>query len=302
MGIAAEMANQGDSSDAYRSLLGSFVPRRSLLEALDVSSQSNTPQRLGLRGGLFEPRPPTRPFGLLGDLRTTSPPAPTLGLLRGLAPDVVPAPVPTKRRSFFSFHYADVMPVNNVRNSGEFKSPSQTSGRGVEGFYDASLWESRKRAGPEAIKSLIRNGVHNTSAVCVLAGSETWSRRWVRYEIAQAIVDGRGLLTVHINGLRHHKLRVPHARGPNPLDYMAVGAVAHASNGPKYHLFEFRNGGWYRYEDYMSAVDLPRWLARPPQGYVRRLSTAAAEYDYVAQSGYQNIGPWIDAAAAQAFR
>jgi MTH538 TIR-like domain (DUF1863) len=163
------MANQGDSSDAYRSLFGSLVPRRSLLEELDPANRSNPPQRSGLLGGLLGSPPPARPFGLLGDLGATSPPTHSLGLLGRLSPEVVPAPAPTKRRTFFSFHYADVMRVNNVRNSGEFKTSSQTSGRAVEGFYDGSLWESRKLEGPEAIKNLIRSGVHNTSAVCVLA-------------------------------------------------------------------------------------------------------------------------------------
>lgn len=292
-----------DDSDGHRTLLGSFVPRRSLLEELYLANRSNAPQRSVLLGGLLGSSPPARPFGLLGDLGSTSPPARSPGLLGGLSPDVVPAPAPTKRKAFFSFHYADVMRVNNVRNSGEFKTSSQSSGRAIEGFYDGSLWERRKLEGPEAIKNLIRNGVHNTSAVCVLAGSETWSRRWVRYEIARAIVDGRGLLTVHINGLRHHKHGVPHARGPNPLDYMAVGPVAGVGlAGWKYHLFEFRDGGWYRYEDYTASLDLPRWLPPPREGHVTRLSMAAAQYDYVTQFGHQNIGRWIDAAAVQAGR
>jgi hypothetical protein len=223
----AVMANQDDSSNSHRGLFGSLVPRKSLLEEFDLASRSKPPQRSGLLGGLLGSGspPPARQFGLLGDLGSTSPPARSLGLLGGLSPDVVPAPAATKRKAFFSFHYADVMRVNNVRNSGEFKTGSQSSGRAVEGFYDGSLWERRKLEGPEAIKNLIRNGVHNTSAVCVLAGSETWSRRWVRYEIARAIADSRGLLTVHVNGLRHHKHGVPDAQGPNPLNFMAVGGA-----------------------------------------------------------------------------
>jgi hypothetical protein len=69
----------------------------------------------------------------------------------------------------------------------------------MRGFYDGSLWESRKAEGDEAIKTLIREGVQYTSAVCVLVGTETWTRRWVKYEIARSVMDERGLLVVHIN-------------------------------------------------------------------------------------------------------
>ncbi|MHC4044383.1 TIR domain-containing protein [Bradyrhizobium xenonodulans] len=78
-----------------------------------------------------------------------------------------------KRNVFFSFHYADVMQVNNVRKSGEFKQTSSDTGRSIEGFNDYSLWESRRLNGDDALKRLIREGVQNTSVVCVLVGSKT---------------------------------------------------------------------------------------------------------------------------------
>lgn len=123
-----------------------------------------------------------------------------------------------KRKAFFSFHYDDIMRVNNVRNAWKITHPDSPT---MRSFYDSSLWESRKLEGPEAVKRLIREGVEYTSAVCVLIGTSTWDRRWVRYEIARAIIDGRGLLGVHINGLAHHQRRVPDTLGPNPLAYMA---------------------------------------------------------------------------------
>jgi hypothetical protein len=161
------------------------------------------------------------------------------------------------------------------------------------------------------VKRLIREGVQHTSAVCVLAGTETWLRRWVRYEIARAVIDGRGLLTVHINGLNHHQTRRPDVRGESPLGYLAVGKVQpNALYAEKYYLFErqaeFSNGQyrwvWNRCADYTDPIDRPAWLADCRQGYVTPLSTNAAEYDYVAQIGHKNIGSWIDAAARQAAR
>jgi MTH538 TIR-like domain (DUF1863) len=73
--------------------------------------------------------------------------------------------------------------------------------------------------------SLIRKGVDYTSAVCVLIGTSTWTRPWVRYEAARAVIDGRGLLAVHINGIRHHQTKMPNVFGLNPLEFMAVGKV-----------------------------------------------------------------------------
>jgi hypothetical protein len=125
-----------------------------------------------------------------------------------------------KRKAFFSFHYDDIMRVNVVRNAWKIDHPDNAL---MRSFQDSSLWESRKLEGDEAIKRLIREGVEYTSAVCVLIGTDTWVRRWVRYEIARAIVDGRGLLGIHLNSIRHHHTKTPHTRGLNPLDFMAVG-------------------------------------------------------------------------------
>ena len=99
------------------------------------------------------------------------------------------------------------MRVNVVRNAWKIVRPEYPLGGRT--FYDSSLWESRQLEDPETLKRLIREGVGYTSAVCVLVGTETALRRWVRYEIARAVIDKRGLLAVHLNGVRHHKLLIP---------------------------------------------------------------------------------------------
>ncbi|MDX6611151.1 MAG: hypothetical protein QOD75_337 [Blastocatellia bacterium] len=112
------------------------------------------------------------------------------------------------------------MRVNVVRNAWKITHPDNALSRS---FYDSSLWERRKLESDDSLKRLIRDGVSYTSAACVLVGSETWTRRWVRYEIARAIIDGRGVLAVHLNSIRHHQTKTPHTRGQNPLDFIAVG-------------------------------------------------------------------------------
>jgi hypothetical protein len=147
-------------------------------------------------------------YGLLSE--PASPPSSFGGALSGgAASDLFPhfgsslAPfkAAVKRKAFFSFHYDDIMRVNVVRNAWKIDHPDNAL---MRSFQDSSLWESRKLEGDDAVKRLIREGVEYTSAVCVLIGTETWLRRWVKYEIARAVIDGRGLLAVHLNSIRHH--------------------------------------------------------------------------------------------------
>jgi hypothetical protein len=210
----------------------------------------------------------------------------------------------TKRKVFFSFHFDDVMRVNVVRNAWKITHPDNAL---MRSFYDSSLWESRRLEAPESLKRLIREGVDYTSAVCVLIGSETWVRRSVRYEIARAIIDERGLLTVHLNSINP-----PQAPGANPLAFMAVGKVQNSVWDPaRYYLFERQAvftplGGyqwsWDRYTDHTDPVKLPPWLADPALGHVMPLSNNADHYDYITSEGHKNIGAWIDRAAQRAGR
>jgi hypothetical protein len=205
------------------------------------------------------------------------------------------------RNVFFSFHYADIMRVNAVRLSGEFKTEKQSSGRSIEGFYDKSLWESSKNSSPDGLKNLIRGGVKNTSAICILAGSQTFARRWVRYEIARGVIEGKGFLTVHINGIKD--IRPPHGTkefGPNPLYYLGIG-----KSEDKFYLCErIAEAGvwkWRWYQDYQRPVDVPAFMRAPVQGQPIRLSEVTAEY-YWKTGSHEMIGAWIDKAAQAAGR
>jgi hypothetical protein len=192
------------------------------------------------------------------------------------------------------------MRVNNVRNAWKIDHPDSLF---LRSFYDSSLWESKKLEGDGAVKNLIRKGVQYTSAVCVLVGTDTWSRRWVKYEIARAIIDGRGLLAVHINGLNHHQRKIPDNRGLNPLYLMGVCRRASGN----YYFYENElvqnlrtqqyEWQWKPYTDYTFTVKLPPYLTAPSVDYIVRLSAGTKEYDFVVGEGHKNIGRWIDAAA-----
>lgn len=206
----------------------------------------------------------------------------------------------TKRKVFFSFHFDDIMRVNNVRNAWKIDHPDTQT---MRSFYDSSLWESRKLEGPEALKRLIREGVEHTSAICVLIGTNTWSRQWVRYEIARAVIDNRGLLGVHINNVNHHQTRTTHPLGLNPFDYMGLCRRSNGLlGGSQYYLYENDGNTWRQYQHYSNPVNLPAYLQAPDIDHIRPLSSAVLVYDFIGGSGHSNIGSWIDAAAQRVGR
>lgn len=211
-----------------------------------------------------------------------------------------------KRKVYFAFRYKDIMRVNNVRQSGKIGSDETKNARD---FYDRSIWEQRSISDPDSLKRLMREGVEHSSAVCVLVGSDTWSSRWVKYEIARAIIDNRGLLAVGINGLPHVTTRTPDAPGFNPLDVMGI----YKGNNNNCYLAENRwvpNPAipgqyfwkWFRYDDYTDPVPVPRYLVVNDNTRVRALSEGARLYDYISNTGIQHLGSWIDTAAAQVGR
>lgn len=197
------------------------------------------------------------------------------------------------RRTFFSFHYQpDCWRAWNVRNSWVV-----TSDREDRGFFDGSVFEAKKRESDEALKNFLRDGLNNTSVTCVLAGTNTASRRWVRYEIARSVIRGNGLLTVDIHGVQN-KDKETSTKGADPL---SVIGVYKTDSG--IFLAELVNGKWVKYKDYSLAVpskDL--WFAAPTTNTVVPLSQHCNRYDFTNGDGRKNLGSWIEAAAKQAGR
>jgi hypothetical protein len=129
------------------------------------------------------------------------------------------------KRVFFSFHYKDVaeLRANVVRNSWLTKPDRQAAG-----FFDASIWEEAKKQSDLALKRLINGGVDGTTNTCVLVGSETYARPWVRYEIFKSLLRGNHLLAVHINSIKG-KDQLTKSLGQNPFDYLGIRFSADAS-------------------------------------------------------------------------
>jgi len=113
-----------------------------------------------------------------------------------------------KRQIFYSFHFSnDVMRVQQVRNMGVIEGNEPTS---------PNNWEEIKRKGDKSIEKWIEDNMKNRSCVVVLIGSDTASRKWVKYEIKKAWNDGKGVVGIHI-----HNLKCPNngtsTKGKNPF-------------------------------------------------------------------------------------
>lgn len=192
------------------------------------------------------------------------------------------------RRVFFSFHYQDVVDfrANVVRNHWMTKPDRQAAG-----FFDASIWETAKRTGPVALKRLINSGLEGTSVTCVLVGSQTFSRPWVRYEILKSWRRGNKLLAVHVNGIRDkHQLTKP--KGPNPLAFVGV---TFSDSGDTATLWEKVNGQWVQYREIDGQASYRTGGVAPQyRGKGFNLASWYPEYDWAGGDGYNRFAQWVE--------
>lgn len=189
------------------------------------------------------------------------------------------------KKVFFSFHYQDVVDFRaNVVRNHKLTKDNQA------GYFDASIWEEAKKTSNLALKRLINKELVNTSVTCILIGSETYARPWVRYEIFRSIYKGNSLLGVHINKIKGSNQKVK-ALGENPFDYVGVEFNEDAS---KYAFTEYRDGEWYYYDE----IDGTRffkndYFTKTNAGKHLSLSKYFSTYDWISDDGYNNFSDWI---------
>ncbi len=187
------------------------------------------------------------------------------------------------KRCFFSFHYQDVIDfrANVVRNHNITKDDNG-------GFFDASIWESAKKTGESALKRLINDGLNNTSMTVVLIGSQTYSRRWVQYEIMKSIERGNGVLGIHINSIKDRN-GIIKTLGPNPFNYLGVHISQDGNTASPTILV---NGKWEWYQD-VSPYKLNNAQPLYNRGRHLQLDTFFKTYDWVVDDGFNNFKTWI---------
>lgn len=117
------------------------------------------------------------------------------------------------RSIFASFHYTgDADRVQQVLKMGAIEGDS---------LVVAQDWESVKYKTDAAIENWIHTQMLRKSAVVVLVGSETASRKWVDYEIRKAWDDRRPLVGIRIHGLKGLDGKTS-SRGANPFSKVTL--------------------------------------------------------------------------------
>ena len=186
------------------------------------------------------------------------------------------------KRVFFSFHYQDVLDfrVNVVRNHKLTKDKSA-------GYFDASIWESERAKGTLALKRLINGELTDTSVTCVLIGTDTFNRRWVKYEIMKSLKKGNKMLGVHINGIKGKDGKTK-GKGSNPFYYLGY---SFDKTGKKLSLHDYIQGKWTKYSD-LEGRTVPA-VSESERNIIYRLSIVCPIYDWIDNDGYNNFSKWI---------
>ncbi|HGA1024629.1 TPA: Thoeris anti-phage system ThsA activator ThsB [Bacillus cereus] len=190
------------------------------------------------------------------------------------------------KRVFFSFHYQDVIDfrVNVVRNHWVTKLNQSAAG-----VFDASLWEDAKKTSDIALKRLINGGLNNTSVTCVLIGSQTFNRRWVRYEIMKSIEKGNKIIGIHINAFKDKYGNIK-SKGPNPFDYLGY---QYSQDGKQLYLYEWTGGKWVEYKD-LAPYRVNQIAPESLRGKFYSLSSVYRVYDWVTDDGYNKFSSWVN--------
>jgi hypothetical protein len=196
------------------------------------------------------------------------------------------------RRVFFSFHYQrDINRVNVVKDQWVAEGTNTAAG-----FFTGSLEEEAQTKGVTVLKHRINDGMNGSSVLCVLIGAETYTRRWVHYEIFQAIARGMGVFGINVHSIADMRTKAPDVQGINPFAVLGCGAkertdklwpVVWYADSWKYHSLadEGISRGAARYLPWTGSVVL---------------SNLFAVYDWAANDGPNNLSSWVRGAARQA--
>ena len=189
-------------------------------------------------------------------------------------------------RVFFTFHYKDVIDfrANVVRNHWLTKPDREAAG-----FYDASIWETARKKGDVALKRLINGGLENTTNTCVLIGSNTYARPWVRYELLKSFKRDNHLIGVHINSIKG-KDGLTKTSGPNPLSYVGV---TFSESGLTATLWELIGDKWFEYDEIDGSASYQVQVSQEYRGKGFNLAGWYRTYDWNSDNGFANFSNWL---------
>jgi hypothetical protein len=169
------------------------------------------------------------------------------------------------RKVFFSFHHQkDSWRVGQVRFSWNGQKGTTNT------FMDKAAWETVERKGEAVVKAWIDRQMDGTGVTVVLIGQHTASRPYVKYEIQQSIRHRKGILGIHIHGLKDTKRRTTRI-GHNPLHDFTVT----------------RDDPWFGFLGVKTD---------------QKLSDIFQTFDWEEDNGRANMPDWIEEAARRANR
>src|SRR2546427_4348468 len=117
------------------------------------------------------------------------------------------------RRVFFSFHYSpDNWRASQVRQMGVIEGEPPVSDND---------WETITKGGDAAIQRWIDSQLSGKGCTVVLIGAGTAGRKWINYEILNSWDDGKGVVGVHIHGLKDRNGQQS-SKGTNPFDHITM--------------------------------------------------------------------------------
>jgi hypothetical protein len=173
------------------------------------------------------------------------------------------------RQVFFSFHHQnDIFRVNQIRNSNIIQASNED-----KTFHDKAEYEKIMRQDDANIKTWIEKQLKGASVTCVLIGSDTYSREWVKYEIRRSFELDMGIFAVHINDLKSIDGKTS-PQGRNPLQHWSYKGTS--------------------FENLFTTYD--------PQSFIKSsqmmTTKEVSAYDIIVS----NIGKWAEEAAKQVGR
>lgn len=107
----------------------------------------------------------------------------------------------------------------------DFAMKISNDDRGFGKWVDATLSKSLipfHGALISAIKKWIAGQLSGKSCAVILADTNTADRKWINYEIKEAWNAGKGVVAIHIHGLRNFDKKVS-TKGKNPISFITHG-------------------------------------------------------------------------------
>lgn len=197
------------------------------------------------------------------------------------------------KKVFFSFHYQDVIDFRaNVVRQHWVTKPNQEEA----GFIDRSIWEEAQKTSSLALKRLINSELTGTSNTCVLVGTNTYQRPWVRYEIFRSIYKLSHLFAVHINSIKGKDGNTK-SLGLNPFNYTGVyfnkdgsqyAFITRETIGGDWTYWEEIDSNKFHVNDYFN-----KEYAKNNAEKCIPLSNFFPIYDWVKDDGYNNFKNWV---------